>query len=395
MFYETKRPDNSLLADGTWFKAATNSHSAAAGATPVTTSARNSPAAAPTICMPPTLRPAGRFGGLYRPFFASSVGVNQSLYLGDTFHSGRVTAQLSLRYDRSYASMLESAQAAIPGFPTLLPAIIAPAVDKMIDLSLFSPRARHQLRARRERAYAVRASYGLFGSQLGTGTVQSFSAASQAILIYSATDRNGNNVADPNELEALQNFAGVDPDPGAGVNFNRVSPDLKSPKTHEFVLGIDRELMPQFGVSASMTWRRFTDVIWSGRISRKIAVYPLVGVTRADYQLEGTVRATCAGLGAYSQDTSRRATSSLPPGNGGEYRNRPDYSQQYLGFEVQATKRLSNKWMARVGSRRNRHTEHFGGEPLCRIPEHRRPGRTSTAVRSSPARRAAARARST
>ncbi len=57
----------------------------------------------------------------------------------------------------------------------------------------------------------MRASYGLFGSQLGTGTVQSFSAASQALLIYSATDRNGNNVADPDELETLQNFAGVDP----------------------------------------------------------------------------------------------------------------------------------------------------------------------------------------
>ena len=54
--------------------------------------------------------------------------------------------------------------------------------------------------------------------------------------------------------------------------------------------------------------------------------------------------------------------SSLPPGNGGEYRNRPDYSQQYLGFEMQATKRLSNRWMARVGFSTNRHTEHFDGD---------------------------------
>ena len=102
--------------------------------------------------------------------------------------------------------MLESAQAAIPGFPTLLPAIVAPGQDKMIDLSLFSPRARRSAtRSTRTRRTLLRASYGLFGSQLGTGTVQSFSAASQALLIYSATDRNGNNVADPNELETLQN----------------------------------------------------------------------------------------------------------------------------------------------------------------------------------------------
>ena len=88
----------------------------------------------------------------------------------------------------------------------------------------------------------------MFGSQLGSGTVQGFSAASLAVLIYSATDRNGNNIADPGELDELVNWAGVDPaHPGSGVNFNRVDPDLKSPKTHELVIGLDRELAPTSG----------------------------------------------------------------------------------------------------------------------------------------------------
>ncbi len=182
--------------------------------------------------------------------------------------------------------------------------------------------------------------------------MQSFSAASQALLIYSATDRNGNNVADANELEhaARTSPASIPANPGAGVNFNRVDPDLKAPKTHEFVFGLDRELMPQFGVSASLSWRRFTDVIWSGYDpSQQITVYPLVGVTRADYQLEGVVQGNVPGVGAYRQEYYAPTDASLPPGNGSEYRNRPDYSQQYLGFEVQAIKRLSNRWMARVG----------------------------------------------
>ena len=236
------------------------------------------------------------------------MGVNQSFYIGDTIRNGRLTGQLSLRYDRSTASMLESTQAAIPGFPTLLPSITAPAVDDMIDLGLFSPRAGVTYALDDSGRTQVRASYGLFGSQLGSGTVQAFSAASQALLIYSATDRNGNNVADANELEQLQNFAGVDPaNPGAGVNFNRVDPNLKAPKTHELVFGLDRELMPQFGVSASLSWRRFTDVIWSGYDpSQQITVYPLVGVTRADYQLEGAVQGNVPGVGAYRQDTTRR-----------------------------------------------------------------------------------------
>jgi Carboxypeptidase regulatory-like domain/TonB-dependent Receptor Plug Domain len=371
VFYETKRPDYSVLADGNWFR---GRHEIAFGGSWRRTKddeRQDFPGSGADNLHAADFATSRRITAyLYRPFFASSVGVNQSFYVGDTIRNGRLTAQLSLRYDRSYASMLESTQAAIPGFPSLLPSITAPAIDKMIDLSLLSPRAGVTYALDATGHTQVRASYGLFGSQLGTGTVQSFSAASQALLIYSATDRNGNNVADPNELEDLLNFAGVDPaSPASGVNFNRVDPDVKAPKTHEVVIGFDRELMPQFGVSASMSWRRFSDVIWSGYdMSQLITVYPLVGVTRADYQLEGVVEGNVPGVGAYRQEYFAPRAASLPPGNGSEYRNRPDYSQQYLGVELQATKRLSNRWMARVGFSSSRHTEDFGSDAALQDP---------------------------
>ena len=182
MFYETRRPDNSVLADGNWFR---GRHEISFGGSWRRTKddeRQDFPGSGADNLHATDFATSRRIQAwLYRPFFASSVGVNQSLYAGDTIHSGRVTAQLSLRYDRSYASMLESHQAAIPGFPTLLPAIVAPAVDKMIDLSLFSPRAGVSYALDDSGRTLVRASYGLFGSQLGTGTVQSFSAASQAV----------------------------------------------------------------------------------------------------------------------------------------------------------------------------------------------------------------------
>ncbi|MEO8682182.1 MAG: TonB-dependent receptor [Vicinamibacterales bacterium] len=362
VFYETTRPDNSVLADGTWFR---GKHELAFGGSWRRTQddeRQEFPGSGADNLQAADYATSGRIQAwLWRPFFASSVGVNQSLYVGDTIHGGRFTTQLSLRFDRSYASMLESAQAAIPGFPTLLPAIVAPAVDKMIDLSLLSPRAGVTYALDDSGRTLLRASYGLFGSQLGTGTVQSFSAASQAILIYSATDRNGNNVADPGELDTLLTFAGVDPaHPAAGVNFNRVDPDLKAPKTHEVVVGFDRELMPQLGLSASLSWRRFTNVIWSGQdLSAGVTVYPLVGVTATDYQLEGVVEGNAPGIGAYHKEYYAPTDASLPTGNGAEYRNRPGYHQDYLGLEVQATKRLSNHWMARMGFSTNTNTEHF------------------------------------
>lgn len=297
---------------------------------------------------------------IWRPFFASSELTSQSLYVGDTMRFGRLTANAALRFDRSVASMRESAQAANPGFPSLLPAIVTPAVDSMIDISLLSPRVGVSYALDDAGRTLLRASYGLFGSQLGSGTVQGFSAASLAILIYDATDMNGNNIADPGELTGLIGWTGVNPeDPGSGVNFNRVDPDLTSPKTHELVFGVDREVMNNFAVSAAVTWRRFNDVIWTGLdLSTGNTVYPLVGVTRDDYVQEDVISGTVDGF-SYSQPVYAAITERLPEGNGADYRNRPGYHQQYMGLELQATKRLADRWMARVGFSTSTHREYF------------------------------------
>jgi hypothetical protein len=103
-------------------------------------------------------------------------------------------------------------------------------------------------------------------------------------------------------------------------------------------------------------------------LSAGVTVYPLVGVTGADYQLEGTVRGSAPGIGAYERNYYAPVEASLPVGNGAEYRNRPDYHQQYLGLEMQAVKRLSNRWMARVGFSTNRNTEHFDGPQAVQDP---------------------------
>jgi hypothetical protein len=240
----------------------------------------------------------------------------------------------------------------------------------MIEYSLWSPRVGLSYALDDAGRTLLRASYGMFGSQLGSGTVQGFSPASLAILFYEAVDLNGNNVADPGELTELLGWTGVDPeDPGSGVNFNRVDPNLVSPKTHELVFGVDRELMTNFAVSAAFTWRRFNDVIWTGTdLASGNTVYPLVGVTRDDYVVDRVVTGTAEGIGAYSQTIYTPIDSRLPTGNGGEYRNRPGYHQRYLGFEVQATKRLADRWMARVGFSTSSHRE-FLDDPALAVQD--------------------------
>ena len=365
--YSTERPDWSGHADGNWFR---GRHELTFGG-----SWRNSlddelleyPGnGVDSLHNADFAATRGMQAWIWRPFFASSELATQSLYVGDTIRLGRLTANAALRFDRSVASMRESAQAANPGFPALLPAIVAAPVDNVIEYSLLSPRLGVSYALDEAGRTLLRASYGLFGSQLGSGTVQAFSAASLAILIYDATDLNGNNITDPGELGELLGWNGVDPEnPGSGVNFNRVDPNLTSPKTHEIVLGVDHEVMSNFAVSAAFTWRRFNDVIWTGvDLATGNTVYPLVGVTSNDYVLERIVSGTADGF-SYSEPLYAAITSRLPEGNGAEYRNRPGYHQRYLGLELQATKRLADRWMARVGFSTSTHREYLDDQSVA------------------------------
>ena len=49
--------------------------------------------------------------------------------------------------------------------------------------------------------------------------------------------------------------------------------DIRAPRTNELMFGVDREIMPNFGVSATFTYRHIGDILWNLGI----------GVTPADY----------------------------------------------------------------------------------------------------------------
>ena len=42
----------------------------------------------------------------------------------------------------------------------------------------------------------------------------------------------------------------------------RIDPDYKAKHDNEVIVGLDRELAPNFAVSAAYTWRRATDLQW-------------------------------------------------------------------------------------------------------------------------------------
>ena len=116
---------------------------------------------------------------------------------------------------------------------------------------------------------------------------------------------------------------------------NRVG-DTHAPLTHEWTAGVDADLPGNVSVTATLTHRKMVDLLWS----------PLIGVRAPQYAPAGTLTGTLPEGGSFSVPLFALRPAFVPAGGGLESLNRTGYHQRYVGFELGATKRLSNHWMA-------------------------------------------------
>ncbi|MDE3154568.1 MAG: TonB-dependent receptor [Acidobacteriota bacterium] len=338
IYYATDRPQSSTIVDGNYFKGKHEVKFGFAWRRATVTSSTVWPGGGYTI----DLSGNQKLIIPVRSHFPGAQADYYSAYAGDTISFNRATVNLAVRYDREKGSALQVSDPVNPLAPTVLPAVVAPAAAGP-EWSLVSPRVGITYALDESRKTIARASYSMFSSQMGAGGNEAgyASAAAYSYAYYIAPGTGAGTAADVANGTFL---GGVGLTPGA----NQVSSSLVSPKTHEILAGLDRELMPNFGLSATFTYRRYTDMTWT----------PLIGVTSADYNVDGTVTGTAAPIGSYSQTYYALAASAA--GNGGHVlSNHPGYYQRYMGFEVEATKRMSNHWMGRFGFSTASDNEYF------------------------------------
>ena len=285
-------------------------------------------------------------------------------YLGDTITWDRLTLNVGVRWDRQSAGTLSSTQLGFPGFESLLPDLSATAVDDALVYNTIVPRIGLTYALNDSRSTILRAGYSLFADQLG-GTAAGFlsTVGHRGLYVYDIIDSNGNNLADVSEVQAAIAAGGACSTSGpvcypygfdinnpgqSGTSIHTIG-DHGTPMTHEFQLGLDHELMPNFGVSGTFTFRHFNNFNWRNN-----------GLTGENYVQAGTYEGSNSAVGSYSTPYYVLAPGSVNAA-ATVYRSRPGYTQRYMGLELQATKRLSNRWMARLGFSTNRHTEYFDG----------------------------------
>jgi Carboxypeptidase regulatory-like domain len=270
-------------------------------------------------------------------------------FISDTMTVDKLTVNLGVRYDRQEASNqpvnITCCRYDTKLFPEVgMTGVIAPGTDPLIWKN-FSPRL--GLTYAVDNKTLVKASYARFVNQLG-GVVPSFNGASPpgpAYLYYYWDDKNGDKKVDPGEVDfgsGLYSYRNVDPtNRNKATAINRVDYNMKTPKTDEFILGFERELVPAFVVGLSGTYRRASDFLYNAPLSADGSRI----LTPADF--------TCHAIGPYPvPGGSPQTVMQCDPkagvaGQGRIETNRPGYYTTYLGFDFSATKRYSDKWMAR------------------------------------------------
>ena len=209
------------------------------------------------------------------------------MYAGDTILMGNLTIQAGLRYDIQKSlnnptvvpgNPLLSTPLTLPCAPnsaaaaalcgtnptgtTGLPALNYPGDSKTLKWNSLAPRVGLTYALGADKKTLLRAGYNRYVSQMGA-TVSPASPLGAVNYAYAlGNDTNGDGIIQRNELLAWQTFYYFDPtNPSALSSTLRIDYNMKPPKSDEFTLGAERELMSDFSVGANLTYRKYTDIV--------------------------------------------------------------------------------------------------------------------------------------
>jgi Carboxypeptidase regulatory-like domain/TonB-dependent Receptor Plug Domain len=303
------------------------------------------------------------FALAYRARVVNFVGQNYDAFVGDTYSRGRLTVNGGLRWDRQNAENLASVAPANTMFPDLLPSLSFAGGGPSISWNDVSPRIGATVALDEGRKTVARTSYASYAGQLNPFEVTSASPVGgyYTFIAYKWVDTNHDGFAQKNEI--LTNLGpqyanAVDPAKPTSISSpNTIAPDYHANRDHEFILGLDREVIPNLAVGAAYTFRRTNDwPTWD----------PRIGMTSADY----TVVDRPSGAGYSAVVYAPNSAKIDATGGGRILENRPDYHSTYQGLEFTVNKRLSNRWQTRVAFSINDWREYVDGPDAFQNPTH-------------------------
>lgn len=356
VYYSTSRPSNVASADGNYFKGAHELKFGFSYRKVDVTSSSVYPGGG--LIMIATGYP-NYAAQLIRDLNVDAGAKYMSGYLSDTWSKDRLTLNAGVRWDRQAASLNSVSVPEVPLAPRLLPALTGTAASNVVVFNSFTPRVGLTYALDESRRTIARASYSMFASQMASNQGTVLGTIQYSTIYFDGVDTNRDQKIQAGEL--VGNLA-----TGAGgygqTGFNLSNPtslstpnqvgSYKTPLTHEFAVGLDRQITRDIALGANYTFRRYTNFTW----------YHLKGVDGTDYSRTGTYTCTAAQqvvVGACSMPVYSLNAGAAPADGGKIYETRPGYHQKFQGLELSASKRMSHNWMARMAFSRNVHREYM------------------------------------
>jgi hypothetical protein len=293
--------------------------------------------------------------------YRTGNGTNRAEYLdfyvGDTLAAGRATIDVGVRYDRQWGKAVASSTVSNPAFSASLPGISFAGYESPFTWRDMSPRAGITYSLSDAHKTVAHASFSRYAGQLDPGTVGYLNLASGAGWAeYPWNDLNGDHLAQANEVTITPtplSFGGsFNPaNPTGVVSPNKIDPNLSALRTTSVVAGATHELLPNLAVTLDYSYTRTSN--WN--------YTPWVGLSLSDYLPLSTVTGTIPVFNAAYSIPVYQPNPALITANGNAKieTNIPGYYTYYNGLELQVVKRMSNKWMARVGASFNGANEHY------------------------------------
>ena len=301
-----------------------------------------------------------------RDGFSSRDMWEYSAYFNDSFKVKRVTLNAGVRWDYQDDKALKAGIPANRLLPDLLPAVDFKGADSGAHYSNVSPRIGMTYDLSGNGKTVVKANFARYWG-LGIYTAGTLMPTGSTTLRYWWNDLNGDGFVTRDEIDFTRGFASTPSSnydaasPSAVKTPASVDPKLKNDVTDEFVAGIDRELMPNFGIGVQYIWRTY------GQFQTTFYTNADGTLVSSDTYSPVTFSAACGNIAdgqptcdaaSYSGTYFQRATA-LPRTtvlrNYGAYR-------KHQGLEVTARKRTADRWMLNFAITYN-DTRYYYGQP--------------------------------
>jgi hypothetical protein len=260
-----------------------------------------------------------------------------ALFAQDSYSVRRLTLTGGLRWERLEGYLPEQSSPPSVFYPALQRSF--PEVRDLVLWHTAGPRASAVYDVTGDGKTAAKASYGRYYYVLSTGGggVNNVNPNSNYFTTYTWNDSNNDLKFQPGEQT------------GAGVltsgTTTTIDPNFSRPYTDEFAVGVDRELMANFKLSAGFSYRRERNLQASANPDNPYATTPTSAV---DPGIDGVVGTPDDGTYSFFQRISAANRTLIT--------NDPTVVQSFRGVEVTMTKRFSNRWqmLAGLGFSRNR-----------------------------------------